>query len=129
MTGAQLMWQLSDGPVPPTFVFGFDADAGDGEDPNRAGCLGTFNFRLASGGVKDGIANPQAAEVCGSDKGPLVTGPVHFVFQLSGPDVHNLRSDTFTAATSRNSETPVNVALKFDGSNCQGSGRSCVGSR
>lgn len=122
VTDAVLMWQFAPGSTQPAFVFGFDADAGDGLDPNRAACLGTFNFRLASGGIKDGIANADAVSICADLKDPPLTGPVTFVFQLIGPDVGNLRSDVFAASSSRGTDTPVNVAMKFDGANCRGFG-------
>jgi hypothetical protein len=120
-TTATLVDQSSTGATQPHFVFGFDADAADGNDPNKADCLGTFNFRLASTGISDGIANPEADSICGEVKDAVLAST--FVIQLDGPDVHGLASEVFAASTSRNALLrPVNVAVKFDGANCQGQG-------
>ncbi len=84
LTGASLMWQLADGPTQPTFLFGFDADAGDGADPNSGDCFGTFNFCLAATDIKGGIASADAEFICGGRAAPPLRGPVKFVFQLVG---------------------------------------------
>jgi hypothetical protein len=119
---ATLLTQTAAGETQPAFVFGFDPDAGNGDDPNQAACLGTFNFRLAAADVSEGIANDLAEVFCFDPKQPLLRGPVTFRFHLEGPDVHNLTSDVFAASTSRNTSKPVNVAVGFGGANCTGTG-------
>jgi len=119
---ATLQSQTAPGATPPTFALAFDADNGDGHDPNQAACLGTFNFRLASKILKDGIAPAGAQSICVNGKHPILEGPVTFTIRLTGPEVHNLSSDVFAAATSRNTGAQVNVAASFDGGACGGSG-------
>jgi hypothetical protein len=122
VTGATLLSQGAESTMQPAFVFTFDADIDDGNDWNQAGCLGFFNFRLASAGVADGIANAEADSFCVVQKQDVITGAVSFLFQLVGPDVHGLDSEVFAASSSRSADVPVNVAVKFDGANCTASG-------
>lgn len=90
----------------PGFALTFDSDAGDAENSNRADCFGFFNFRLASSGFIDGIANKDADTVCTESKDQWVYGPVTFTIQLRGPDVRGLNSEAFAASTSKN---PVKI--------------------
>jgi hypothetical protein len=120
VTSAALVSQTGVGKKP-RFQLTFDDDANAGPNPNVAGCLGTFNFRLATASARDGIAAPSTT-VCGDPAATSVTGPVTFVLQLNGPEIHNLSADVFSATTSRNTGRKVNVGVGFDGGTCAGSG-------
>ncbi|MGE3171416.1 MAG: hypothetical protein AB7O97_02245 [Planctomycetota bacterium] len=121
-SGAVLLSQTAVGPTQPQFAFGFDPDAADGQDPNQGGCFGKFNFRLAAAGIATGIAPMETEFICADTKEPLLRTST-FEIELSGRDVHGLSSEAFAASMSRNpSLAAVNVAVKFEGAGCEGSG-------
>ncbi len=113
--------QVGSAGAAPTFSVGFDSDAGDNSNPNRADCFGAFNVRLAAPSPNLGIANAQTDMVCGLKPSDWVVGPVTFTLQLTGPGTAGLTSEVFAATPSQlplARETAV--AVKFDAADCTG---------
>ncbi len=131
VTGLELLDQKGAGGAQPKFTLSFDAELGDGSDPNHAGGLGAFHAQLHNGGgISGGIANP-AADTIGGPPGAAVIGPAEFTFRVSGPSLGGLTASSFAESVALVGGTcpGVTAALKFQagGPDAEGSARIASG--
>lgn len=95
VTGMTLASQTSSGGAAPAFTLSFDADTMTAPNPNGLAPFGAFNVRLSQGGGVSGSIANAAADTLGGPPGSMVTGPVTFLFDLTG-NLAGLTSEDFT---------------------------------
>ena len=112
VTGMTLSSQTGSGGATPNFTFTFDSDTTSNPNPNVAGPFGAFNAGLVNPmGVNGCIANPLADTLAPMT---LVTGPVVFVFCLTG-DLTGVTASDFanTFSSTPPGNKPSNAAGHF----------------